>query len=178
MKFYISSDDIDIKGSKCKGKIKRRKKASDGTTCTCFNESFQLAVPSKVSGSSIRLQITVWDHARTKANECVGGMSFTLDELACFELAPPATCYLLPQTLGRFGNITVDDLLPSHTDADNHSSGGGDAGCSGWGGHRTVVVCKASSLEPLGMTVLDGVVGPVTHPDPFVLVLIRFTSKT
>ncbi len=54
-----------------------------------------------------RLQISLWDHARLKANECRGAMSFALSELASSEA--DGWFELLPYKEGRTGYQAVDD---------------------------------------------------------------------
>lgn len=39
------------------------------------------AAPLQSDPGSSRLQLSIWDHARMKANECTGGMSFSLKDL-------------------------------------------------------------------------------------------------
>ena len=77
VKLYLSKSGKDIKNSKRKTRTCRKHKEP------AFNEQFTVKVPQSLELSDDnRLQISVWDHARLKANECVGSMSFSLLSLA------------------------------------------------------------------------------------------------
>jgi hypothetical protein len=51
------------------------------TKAPVFQEQFEYELNDKTPLESARVQITVWDHSRAKANECTGHMSFALTEL-------------------------------------------------------------------------------------------------
>ena len=90
VKLYISSKGENIKSTKKKTKTQRKNRSP------LFQEKFTFNLTAKMSvDENTRLQITVWDHSRSKANECTGGMSFSFAEIAStsrvsgwFELLP------------------------------------------------------------------------------------------
>jgi hypothetical protein len=75
-KLYISNRGQDIKSTKHKTK----------TQCSSnprFGEVFEFPIAEQSDlEEHHRLQISVWDHARLKANECTGGLSFSMLEIA------------------------------------------------------------------------------------------------
>eukprot|EP00041_Stephanoeca_diplocostata_P000713 m.16435 g.16435 ORF g.16435 m.16435 type:complete len:1032 (-) comp10956_c0_seq4:250-3345(-) len=76
VKLYISNQSQDLKSTKRKTKSKK-------AASPVFNESFEFPIKSESElDDSRRLQLSVWDHARLRANECTGGMSFSLAEIA------------------------------------------------------------------------------------------------
>lgn len=82
VKLYISHNGRDLKNTKTKTRTKKGNNPE-------FNEMFNFKVSSEADlTEAFRLQISVWDHARMKANECVGGISFSyVDIVSATELA-------------------------------------------------------------------------------------------
>lgn len=77
VKLYLSKRGKNIRTSKHKTKVQRK------TNNPIYQETFRIAVPSSLSlDEDTRLQLSLWDHARLRANECLGAMSFNLLELA------------------------------------------------------------------------------------------------
>jgi hypothetical protein len=94
VKIYMSRRGVDFKQSK--RKTKNRKGNNP-----VFGDEFEFLVASERElEEDRRLQISVWDHARLKANECTGGLSFSL-----LEIASTSVCEgwfkLLPTSQGR-----------------------------------------------------------------------------
>lgn len=76
VKMYLSKNNVNIKNTKQKTKSKKTKNP-------VFQERFVFKILKSMSlDEKHRLQIMVWDHARARANECMGGMSFTLMDIA------------------------------------------------------------------------------------------------
>eukprot|EP00039_Didymoeca_costata_P033184 m.41102 g.41102 ORF g.41102 m.41102 type:complete len:920 (+) comp9737_c0_seq3:200-2959(+) len=77
VKMYLSKNNSNVKNSKQKTKTIKR------TKNPVFQERFVFKILKTMPlDETMRLQIAIWDHARARANECTGGMSFTLEEIA------------------------------------------------------------------------------------------------
>eukprot|EP00035_Acanthoeca_spectabilis_P004411 m.103019 g.103019 ORF g.103019 m.103019 type:complete len:979 (+) comp12563_c0_seq3:193-3129(+) len=76
VKLYLSKDGSNIKSTKKKTRVQKKSKSP------VFQETFEYDLNDKTPLEAVRVQITVWDHSRAKANECTGHMSFALTELA------------------------------------------------------------------------------------------------
>lgn len=103
VKLYISNQSQDLKSTKRKTKSKK-------APSPAFNESFEFPIKSEAElDDSRRLQLSVWDHARLRANECTGGMSFSLAEIASSSQIS-GWFELLSTTEGRLRHerVTVD----------------------------------------------------------------------
>ena len=110
VKLYLSKSGKDIKNSKRKTRTCRKQKEP------AFNEQFTVKVPQSLELTDAnRLQISVWDHARLKANECVGGMSFSLLSLASTSVME-GWFDVLQYDAGRVGSESSD---PSTVPYDN-----------------------------------------------------------
>ena len=67
-----------------------------------FEQNFRVPVPSSLAlNEENRLQLAVWDSARMKANECMGGMSFSLRDIAS-KSSITGWYTLLPYNDGRY----------------------------------------------------------------------------
>ncbi|EDQ92759.1 uncharacterized protein MONBRDRAFT_35407 [Monosiga brevicollis MX1] len=75
VKFYISRNGTDMKDTKTKSK--------HGKAGLPVPIELEVPVPAEVNHkpAAYRLQISLWDHARLKANECHGAMSFSMADL-------------------------------------------------------------------------------------------------
>jgi hypothetical protein len=76
VKVYISRNGVDMKPTKVKGRHGAKNRL--GTPL-----QLEVPVPKEVETKpgSYRLQLSIWDHGRLKANECTGGMSFPLTDI-------------------------------------------------------------------------------------------------
>jgi len=91
VKMYLSVNDKDVKGTKTKSRVKRNK--SRGRQELKFNETLVMDIPPAVQITPTnRLQISVWDHARLRANECVGTFSIALPEILAGDLGGLRWC--------------------------------------------------------------------------------------
>mmetsp|Transcript_30694 Transcript_30694/g.92008 ORF Transcript_30694/g.92008 Transcript_30694/m.92008 type:complete len:1592 (-) Transcript_30694:229-5004(-) len=94
IKLYLSHNGQDMKLSK------RKTKAVPGPNPR-FDEKFEFPIASPAElDESYRVQISVWDHARVRANECSGGLSFSLLEV-CNSTKMDDWFVLLPSDEGR-----------------------------------------------------------------------------
>jgi hypothetical protein len=57
-----------------------------------------------------RVQITIWDKASLRANECLGGMSFSFSDIASTAALTGWFCWL-PFKDGRTGFVPVDEIV-------------------------------------------------------------------
>ena len=98
---YLSKNGSNVKNTKQKTKTQK------GTKNPLFNQSFVFNVTKDMSieDDSTRIQIMVWDHARARANECMGGMSFTIKEIASSALRIRGWFPLLPYKEGRTRHV-------------------------------------------------------------------------
>ena len=86
VKLYLSQRGKNVRTSKQKTAVKRR------TANPAYQQTFKLPVDESVSlDDDSRLQITVWDHARMRHNECLGAMSFSLLEIAWKNVCPSSS---------------------------------------------------------------------------------------
>ena len=75
VKLYLSKNGKDVKTTKQKSKPVKGANP-------VFNHVFTVDIPQRTEMDDLtRIQLTVWDHARIRANECKGGMSFSLRDL-------------------------------------------------------------------------------------------------
>jgi hypothetical protein len=76
LKLYVSRNGVDVKTTKTKSKPGKAGKLPLPLELT-------VSLPKDVNSKpgSYRLQLSIWDHARMKANECLGGMSFSLSDI-------------------------------------------------------------------------------------------------
>ena len=106
VKLYVSQSGTDVKNTKRKTKV--RKGASPR-----FKEEFEFQVQKDSELHELRrLQVTIWDHARLKANECIGGMSFSFVDIASTEQLA-GWFDLLPTVKSRkmFTRVEVDPKI-------------------------------------------------------------------
>eukprot|EP00045_Choanoeca_perplexa_P014201 m.165765 g.165765 ORF g.165765 m.165765 type:complete len:1073 (+) comp16604_c0_seq2:295-3513(+) len=98
LKLYVSRNGVDVKTTKTKSKPGKAGKLP-------MPMELVVSLPKDVNSKSgsYRLQLSIWDHARMKANECLGGMSFSLSDI--METARVEGYYeLLPFQRGRCDN--------------------------------------------------------------------------
>ena len=103
VKLYVSQSGKDVKNTKSKTKVRKG-------TSPRFKEEFEFQVQKDSELDELRrLQITIWDHARLKANECIGGMSFSFVDIASTEQLT-GWFDLLPTVASRkqFTRVEVD----------------------------------------------------------------------
>eukprot|EP00047_Mylnosiga_fluctuans_P003567 m.229789 g.229789 ORF g.229789 m.229789 type:complete len:823 (-) comp11956_c0_seq1:1019-3487(-) len=109
VKLYLSKDGKDIKNTKQKTKHQR------ATLDPLFEERLIVYLQAGTAlDESVRLQITLWDNGgKLASNECMGGLSFSLQEIAStanisgwFEL--------LPEEEGRQCNVPFTDVVGDH----------------------------------------------------------------
>lgn len=114
VKLYLSKDNIDVKSSKRKTKSHKKEKHSEMANPT-YNEEFTFPIADDYSSiPDYRLQFSVWDHQRMKANISAGGFSFSINEL--FSEGRVAGAYdLIDFTEGRSSHRKrdEDDITPS-----------------------------------------------------------------
>eukprot|EP00049_Salpingoeca_infusionum_P013992 m.260774 g.260774 ORF g.260774 m.260774 type:complete len:1226 (+) comp15565_c1_seq8:214-3891(+) len=106
VKLYLSEGNVNVRSSKHKTKTQR------GTRSPVFEQSFKIAIPNTMRlDTEARLQVTVWDYSRLKTNECLGGLSFSLQELASTTTIS-----------GWFGLLPYGEGRKRHEDAESASS--------------------------------------------------------
>eukprot|EP00730_Choanoeca_flexa_P014003 TRINITY_DN5958_c0_g1_i3.p1 TRINITY_DN5958_c0_g1~~TRINITY_DN5958_c0_g1_i3.p1 ORF type:complete len:1089 (+),score=297.77 TRINITY_DN5958_c0_g1_i3:161-3427(+) len=98
LKLYVSRNGVDVKSTKTK-----TKHGKVGKLPMPIELSVPLPKDVLTKAGSYRLQLSIWDHGRMKANECLGGMSFSLSDI--MESARVEGHYeLLPFQRGRCNN--------------------------------------------------------------------------
>lgn len=116
VKIYLSVDGKNIKTSKQKTKVQRK------TRDPVYQEQFVFKVPADTPlDATTRLQITVWCNSRMKANECHGGMSFSMTELKA-NTRTSGWYRLLPYLEGRTSNISAEQTAFGLAAAQGHSA--------------------------------------------------------